>query len=1434
MRERLKRALPDLLIAAFLLIIPLIVFFPQTVGGRTLLPVDNLFQFEPYASLAADYGIEQPHNGLISDLILENYAWKRFALRQIKAGEIPLWQPYIVAGAPFLAAGQSSTLYPFSLLFLILPLSSAYGWFTVSQLWLAAVNMYILARVLGVRRIGAAIAALAYQLSGFYLVSVVFAMIIAAAAWLPLELAMIELTIRRGKALGGRPATIPWVAVGAGGLGMAALAGHVEALYFTLLVMAFYAAWRLIAGVIAARREPGTPGKLLGRALWLIAMVGLGLALGAVQIIPSYELASRSFREGAVSLAQVRDWAYPARRVIAFLMPNFFGNPSHHHIFDVFAWRRVPVTVNALGEAIDNTHWGIKNYVEGGAYLGILPMALALLAVLHWVMARIPRKRTSVLAAPPDDKTLAAEGPGRPYRVIFAVLAALSVSFVFGTPTYALLYYGLPFINQSHSPFRWVWPLTVGVAVLAGFGVQLLQTFVERLHDRAVRAEGPTPTQQAVAITGWVCVGAGGLILLALILSRIFYGGVEGIVQRAFEGLALAPTAFPDGRAFYSYQAVNALVLAVMLALTGAVLVLSQQVIHLPIPGALKRVLPLRGDVPLWLALAPLVVAVDLGIATWGFYPANDPTLLDVVPPAVAWLKERAAEDSQPWRFIAYEEPGADTMNSNIGWLHDLQDASGYDSLIPGQYADYMRVIQPQDDLAYNRVAPLYSTHPDALDSPLLDVLNVKYVVTEVEIDNPKYELVYEDEAVRIYENLGAMPRAFTLPFSTTSFYRLDDEDDPPFADEVAYFDLRHNVLIPAPPGLPRERNRASMPTTIPGTPVPATVTVYTANEVWIDAQVRDESWLVLADSAFPGWKAYLRPIGAGDADERQVPLHVVDGNFRGVYLERGAWTVRMKYSPDSVKLGGFASFMAGVVLIFVVGVWLWRYVYRESPHDSTMRRVAKNSFAPIVLNLFNRAIMFAFAFIMLRILGPEGSGKYQFAVVIWGWFEIVSNFGLDTFLVREVARHRDDANRYLVNTSIMRMGLALLGVPVLAGFIAAWQRLSAVETLALDPLAADTVIAMWLLYAGLFLSTLSKGLTGLFYAYEQAEYPAAITTISTILTASLGVIALLLGYGIVGLAGVSIAVNAITLVILAGLATRQFFRPRPTFDWRLQRGAMGESFPLMINHLLATIFFRLDIVLLRALKGAVVVGWYGVVYKWIDALNVIPSFFTQALFPVMSRQAQEDREALRSSYILSIKLLSLISLPVAVVTTLLATFLVGLLGGPEFLPHGAIALQIFVWSIPIGWINSVTNYVIIALNRQRILTWAFVLGVLFNVATNLVFIPRYSYPAAAVIAILSELVLLTFFYLVMRPALGGVPWARVLWRIAAATALMGGATWALAQVGTGLALVGGGVVYVGAVLLLRPFTAEEMRGLAPLIPARVRGRLLPGVAVGD
>ena len=1386
MNERLRRALPDLLIATLLLAIPLIVFFPQTLGGRTMLPADVLYRWQPYRALADEVGVRQPHNTLIADLVLENLAWKQFARQQLAAGDIPLWQPNILAGSPFLAAGQSSMLYPFSLLFLILPPATAFGWFAVLQLWIAGLNAYVLGRVLGLRRPAALIAALTYQLSGFMIIGNVFPMIVATAAWLPLELAMLELAIRQ-QPIGGQPATLPWAVIGALGLGMAALAGHVEALYFTLIVMGFYAVWRLIAEGRRGRHEKPLRWLAL-RAVWLAAMVLAGLALSAVQIVPAYELASRSFREGAVPLEQVRAWAYPARHVLAFLMPNFYGNPAHHAVFDLFSWRWTPVTTNALGEPIHSTAWGIKNYVEGAAYVGILPLLLAGIAAGQWVVSHLGKVGTRRAVSLQVGK----EEAGRPYRAIFGVLGLLALSFAFGAPTYALLYYGLPFINQSHAPFRWVWPFTLCVAVLAGFGVEALTP---------AAARSPLSRQERGAGGEGIAV-AGILVIAGVVASRIFYAPIEGLMQRLFEGLALATSAFPDVRTFYSYEALNTLIFGFLLLASGVVIALARRTSS-PSRSFLSKLERRGGGMKSWHVLAALLVAADLILAAWGFFPAADPALLEVVPPSIAWLKEHY-DPLNPWRLAVYEQPGADTLNANIAWLHGLEDISGYDSLIPAQYADYMGVIMPQTDLPYNRIAPLYATHPDALDSPLLDLLGVRYVISETPIQNPRYALAYEDEAVYIYENPAALPRAFTLPYAST----LAAAD---FTEAARRYDVRHHVLVetlpvasPPPDGTPAE-------------PRPAAITVNSAQEMWVDVDAAEERWLVITASYFPGWRAWIRPLGAADNEEWEVPVYLVDGNFCGVYLPEGRWTVRMKFSPDSFRFGAFASLLAGAGMLFAVGVWAWRYLYRESGEGAEIRRVAKNTLTPIVLNLFNKGISFVLTFAMLRVLGPAGAGDYRYAVVIYGWFEILANFGLNTFLTREVARHKDEANRYLANTTILRLALVVLGVPLLAGFILIRQ------TFISPPQSTATLITLGLLYCGLFFSTISTGLTALFYAYEKAEYPAAIQTVSAFLTTALGITALLAGGGIIGLAAVSLIVNVVTFAILGALAVRMFFRPRWSFDWALQKLALVESFPLMINHLLATLFFRVAVVLLEALKGSVVVGWYSVVYTWVDAIMVIPAYFTLSLFPVMSRQAVEDRRALRRTYLLAVKLMSLIAVPTAIFTALLAPFLVNVLGGPQYLPHGAVALAIFIWSILIGWINSVTQYVIIALNRQRTLTIAFAVVTVFAVAANLIAIPRYSYAAAAVVAILSEGVLWGLFTLVIVSELGRINWAGVLGRIWAAGIFTGGTAFGLAQVNMWLGFAAGVVIYAAALLLLRPFSADELRQLTPVLPAPLR-----------
>jgi len=1330
-----RNKLLTLIVIVGLFGLTVVFFWPVVFGGRTLLPADNLFTFEPWRSFADELDISVPHNELLSDLILENYAWKLFIVQSIKARQIPLWNPHLFAGLPFLAAGQHSALYPFSILFYVLPIARAYGYFTVLQLFLAGLFAFIYARVIGLGRLGATVTAITYMFSAFMIVSVVFSMIIAAAAWLPLLLAMIELIIKKvGENRGDTSSPLPYVVVGAGALGFHLLAGHIEISYYVLLVMAFYAAIRLLQ--IGKLANWQISKSAMGRAFfWLVVIVVLGLALGAVQLIPLYELVSSSFRQSSASYQQVVGWAYPLRRLIAFVIPDFFGNPSHHSYFDVFSHQVLNVSRDYFGNPISNTDWGIKNYVEGGSYLGILPLLLAVIAVF--------RRRNK-------------------YVWIFAGLAAISLAFVFGTPLYALLFYLLPGVKQLHSPFRWIFPYTLSVAVLAGIGA----------HHCGLRIADRGATRKL----GWLALLAGLGLVIALALSLVFPDVVIPLAERAMLSLAKAPEAFTDGRMFYSYELRNLLIFALFVASSGAVLLLTRSSLRL-------------GRYEVWKPLVLLVLICDLFVFGYGFNPAADPSLLDFKPPVVEFLQQ----DRDLYRITTYNAPGEKTFHANVGMFYQLDDVRGYDSIIPRQYTDYMSLIYAQGELQYNRIAPIYTDHRLALDSPLLDLLNVKYVLTTQEIENPRYTLVY-DEELRVYRNEGCMPRAFSLP--TNCAIVTDD-----VAEALRTYDPRQYVILAsgkyASGQVTSEKDLQTCNLQL------ATITSYTPNEVFIDVELEKPSLLVLADSYFPGWKAFRRPQGAGEGEEQELEIHRADGNFRAVSLPSGRWTVRFKYTPMSVKLGLFVSFMAGLVLVLLLGYWLWQRFYREAVEDSDARRVAKNSLAPIVLQLVNKVIETAFAALMLRILGPDDAGKYYFAITIWIWLDIFTTFGLNILLQREVAKDRALGNRYLANTTILRLLLVVMAAPLLAAFIGARQL-----TL---PLADDTIVAIVLLAVGLLPGSLANGLTAVFNAFEKMEYPAAVTTVTTVLKVVLGTLVLLLGLGFVGLAGLSIAINVVTAAILLYLLVHHFFRPHLELDLTLQRSLFALSWPLMLNNLISFSFFKIDVLLLETMRGTAVVGLYSVAYKFLDALQILPASFTIAVFPLMSRYAASAKDSLMRAYLLSVRLLVIVALPIAIFATALAEPLVYLLGGSQYLPHSRIALQLMIWSIPVGFINSVTHYVLIALDQQRFLTKAFAIGLAFTFVANVVFIPIYSYRASALIHLFSELALLLPFYYCLRRHLAPVPWGRLLWRPALAAALMGGLLGLLRDTSLLIAVPLSTLAYCLALILLRAFSEEEI-----------------------
>ncbi|MCA1647172.1 MAG: YfhO family protein [Chloroflexi bacterium] len=499
----------DLLATAALLILPWLWFnrvLLPTLTGRTLLPFDNLYAFEPWHSLRPDV---QPYNPLISDLVLESVPWVLHTRQALAAGEVPFWNADVLSGVAFMAGGQAGVIYPFSVLLYALPVADGFGWFIALHLSLAGLGMFMLGRTLGLRRMAALLGGVAGMFGGYFITSATFPDAISAAAWTPWLLAIVERLIRR-KVEHSRAATGSaglWL-LGTVCVGLSLLAGHAETSFYGLLTVAAYATVRLAVAMGSGAR---------GRAAWtgviLAAMFVLGAGLAAVLLVPMAEGLAASARLVVSATGNPSQLAWPLPQLWTLVLPDMFGNPTHRHWLDLanFAWKPTPT-----GEPI---FWGTKNYVEGGQYLGLLTLVLAGVGLLH--------------------------GPRVP-AAIFGAIACISLLLVIGSPLYLLLRV-VPGAEQLRSPFRLVFPFTVAMCLLAGLGLDVL------LRGR--------PPQYL-----WLApLGLGLLTLASVVLSVMLPMPFLQLSQQLLVDPALAerafgpagrqlPTALPTAEMFWGYE----------------------------------------------------------------------------------------------------------------------------------------------------------------------------------------------------------------------------------------------------------------------------------------------------------------------------------------------------------------------------------------------------------------------------------------------------------------------------------------------------------------------------------------------------------------------------------------------------------------------------------------------------------------------------------------------------------------------------------------------------------------------------------------------------------------------------------------------------------------------------------------------------------------
>jgi hypothetical protein len=394
--------------------------------------------------------------------------WSRFAVSSIQQGRIPLWNPYLFSGIPFVANPQPALFYPPTWLALLMPVTRALGLIAVLHVWLAGAGTYAWLRSEEASVSGALLGGTVFAFSGYVFVRVYAGHlgVITTGAWLPLLLWIYRRAVDRHSwrlaVVGGLPA------------GLSILAGHTASFIYVALALVAYAVfctwkkWRSEQ----ARQET----RFLRKNLVSIAplaqagvMLLVGLALAAVQLLPMAELAIRSTRQADPSYGFATRFSWPPGYLLTLLVPNFFGEPAH------------------------TGYWGDGIYDEFIFYVGVLPLLLAILGL------RLRHRLTPFLGA--------------------LGLGALLLAFGEYGSLHRLFYRFVPLFQVARAPARAGFLFTLVTAALAGLTVTALQSPAESENESKERERLLRPLKWPLVLTvaaGALAVVVAGFAIFAL------------------------------------------------------------------------------------------------------------------------------------------------------------------------------------------------------------------------------------------------------------------------------------------------------------------------------------------------------------------------------------------------------------------------------------------------------------------------------------------------------------------------------------------------------------------------------------------------------------------------------------------------------------------------------------------------------------------------------------------------------------------------------------------------------------------------------------------------------------------------------------------------------------------------------------------------------
>ncbi|MGB9980638.1 flippase [Methanobacterium sp.] len=389
-------------------------------------------------------------------------------------------------------------------------------------------------------------------------------------------------------------------------------------------------------------------------------------------------------------------------------------------------------------------------------------------------------------------------------------------------------------------------------------------------------------------------------------------------------------------------------------------------------------------------------------------------------------------------------------------------------------------------------------------------------------------------------------------------------------------------------------------------------------------------------------------------------------------------------------------------------------------------RKLAKNTVILFIAQFLGYILGFFYIIYCARYLGAENFGILSFAIAFTGIFGVFMDLGLSTFTTREVSKDKKLAGKFLGNTILIRSTLSSFIFLIIVIFVNIFQYPPVVKNI-IYIITLSTVFAV---AADIFNS--------IFQSYEKMEFRAIGQILNNFFLLLGALIAIIFKLNITGFAFAYLIANLLFFIYSAIACIRKFVLPKIEIDFYFWKWALLESIPISIAILFSIIIFRIDTVILALIKGNIAVGYYNASYKLIEALMVVPIVFSTAIYPVFSKLYVYSNDSLSFSYHKSFKYLVILGLPIAAGSVALSDQIILLIYGTEFI-ESSNALKILIWAIPIIYLTYIFRILLISINEQKLLLIILSICIIFNITTNIMLIPYFSYLGSSFATVLTE-----------------------------------------------------------------------------------------------